>query len=741
MTTAFDTDTTTDISGFATSHVPAVFHRLRMSRHLAWFGWPIAYAVGTLLLTVLGSGTTLMAARLLDPVQFGTFALLTSLFTYASRADLGMSQLADKRIPGKSNTIAAQAGLEILVTLWLVGGIALVASISMVLLVDRLGADLPIVGATFAIVGGIMGMIANGPATLFRAASRVWEFTVLALILQIAMTVPRLAGLLLGGVDGSFVAVAIYYTLCAVLLARPLPHLKKRPPLASMVQAALPLFAFNASWIFYLSANRWISSVLSSPHDLGLLSFGASLAMIGLGVMAAIAQVRYPKMLARMSGQSLQKDSAVVEREVFVVTLALGLVALCAVFASERVIATIFPAYTEAVPATIALAVSCVSLGAMVWIVPMIIVRSRSPGLDSLKLFAVGFGTLLVAMTIGNSLAGIAGQAWGNVAAGLLMLAAMVTLMCRLGMLTVIASRRIVGLQGIVATILAFLAFFGSGHAAAVKPEPVQTSVAGWKAIFKDDFLTLDLQAGGKGTWKPFYPWGARNNASNREMEYYVDPRPGGDNAALQALTPFAIDNGILAIRASKIPENLRAHAGGFAYASGMLTTAGRFSFTYGRVEIRARMPSGKGLWPAFWLLPADRTWPPEIDVFEVLGHDTRTLHVTAHSSLDIPAGARSAQKGTELVTADLSDDFHVYGVTWTEDNLVWSLDDQIVFSTPTPPDMHKPMYLLVNLAVGGSWPGSPDASTRLPANLLVDWIQVKQPEVRNAVQEKGTTQ
>lgn len=117
-----------------------------------------------------------------------------------------------------------------------------------------------------------MGMIANGPATLFRAASKVWEFTVLALILQIAMTVPRLAGLVLGGVDGSFAAVAIYYTLCAVLLARPLPRLKKRPPLASMAQAALPLFAFNASWTFYLSANRWISSVLSSPHDLGLLS-------------------------------------------------------------------------------------------------------------------------------------------------------------------------------------------------------------------------------------------------------------------------------------------------------------------------------------------------------------------------------------------------------------------------------------------------------------------------------------
>ncbi|MFT4180403.1 MAG: family 16 glycosylhydrolase [Rhizobium sp.] len=741
MTTAFDTNQTPEISGFATSRVPAVFYRLRVSRRLAWFGWPITYAVGTLLLTMLGSGTTLMAARLLDPVQFGTFALLTSLFTYASRADLGMSQLADKRIPGRSNDVAAHAGLEILVTLWIVGAIALAGSLSIVLLVDGFGMDLPVLGATFAIIGGITGMIANGPVTLFRAASRIWEFTVLALVLQLAMTVPRLAGLLLGGVDGSFAAVAIYYTLCALLLARPLPHLKKRPPLALMAKAALPLFAFNASWTFYLSANRWISSVLSSPHDLGLLSFGASLAMIGLGIMAAVAQVRYPKMLAKMSGQSVSKDSAVVEKEVLAVTLALGLIALCAVFVSDRTIATIFPAYMEAVPATIALAVSCVSLGAMVWIVPMIIVRSHSPGLDSMKLLGVGLGTLLIAMTIGNRVAGIDGQAWGNVAAGLLMLAAMVALMRRLGMLTMTASWRIVGLQGVLALALACLAFFGSAQAAAVKQTPAHAPIAGWKTIFTDNFSTLDLQANGKGTWKPFYPWGARSNDSNGEMEYYVDPRPNGDDAALQALAPFTIDKGILAIRASNIPENLRSHARGFAYASGMLTTSGRFSFTYGRVEIRARMPGGKGLWPAFWLLPADRTWPPEIDIFEVLGHDTRKLHVTAHSGVDVPNGARSAQKSAEIATTDLSRDFHVYGVTWTKDSLVWSLDGQTVFSTPTPPDMHKPMYLLVNLAVGGTWPGSPDTSTRLPANLFVDWIRVEQPELSNAVQEKGITQ
>lgn len=740
MTAALEMDGGVDMAGFATSHAPALFHRLKTSPRFAWLGRPLTYAFGTLLLTILGSGATLMVARLLDPEQFGTFALLTSLFTYASRADLGMSQLADKQIPGRPDAIAARAGLEILVTLWVAGLSVFAASILLVFLVDGFGGTLPIVGTILAIGGGIMGMIANGPVTIFRAASRVWEFTVLALILQIGMTIPRLGGLMFGGVTGSFAAVAAYYTICAILLARPLPLLTRRPPFMTMARIALPLFAFNAAWVLYLGANRWVSSALSTPRDLGLFSFAASLAMIGLGVMATIAQVRYPKMLARMDGRMPERDSAIVERELLLVTVGLGIIGVVAVLVAERVIDLAFPAYDAATPAAIALAVACVPLGTMVWLVPMIIVRSASPGLDAMKLAAVGIGTLTVCMAAGNYFAGIDGQAWGNAIAALLMLSAMAWLMFRLGMVTGGALGRIVGVQTLALAALALLTFLQPAQATTAADKPSATPV-GWKMVFEDNFSTLDLQSASKGTWQPFYPWGSRTNETNKELQYYVDPRAGGDSAAIQALAPYKIENGVLAIRASKIPEKLRAQSGGLGYASGLINTAGRFAFTYGSVEIRARMPQGRGLWPAFWLLPADRTWPPEIDVFEVLGNDTTTLHTTVHSALGIHPGAQSAQSGHETRTSDLSKDFHVYGMTWTKEKLVWSLDGKTIFESPTPTDLHKPMYLVLNLAVGGSWPGSPDATTQLPASLLVDWIRVRQADDGDTVTEKGNTQ
>ncbi|TCR73226.1 family 16 glycosylhydrolase [Rhizobium sp. BK376] len=740
MTAAFAPDSEPERPAFAASRAPALFDRLSMSKRWAWLGQPATYAIGALVLTLLGSGATLMAPRLLDPTAFGTFALLTSLFTYAGRADLGLSQLADKQIPGRQTTVAARAALEILNTLWVVGMVVLAATLPLVFLLTGGGATLPLLGTVLAIGGGIMAMIANGPVTLYRASSRVWEFTVLALILQLGMTVPRLAGLMFGGVTGSFAALAAYYTLCALLFARPLPMLTQRPSFMSMARLALPLFAFNASWVFYLSANRWVSSTLSSPHDLGLFSFGASLAMIGLGLMSTIAQVRYPKLLARMIDRSPQRDAVIIERELLRVALGLAVIALVSIVAAGRVIAFAFPAYEEATPATIALAVSCIPLGTMVWIVPMIIVRSTRPGRDALMLTVVGLVTLVVGMAAGNYLAGIEGQAWGNVAAALLMLAAMAILMYRLGMVTLMACGRIIGVQALILAILAFLSFLHPAQAAGSDTEAAAPAAV-WKTVFTDDFSTLDLRSNGKGMWQPYYPTGERTNAGNKELEYYVDPRPNQDSTAIQALKPYSVENGVLTIRASEIPQDLRSQSKGLRYASGLLNTAGRFSFTYGSVEIRAKVPAGRGLWPAFWLLPEDRTWPPEIDVFEILGHEPGTLHVTAHSGLHIPAGAGSAQTGRAIRVGDLSRDFHVYGMTWTKDKIVWSLDGKQVFKAATPKDLNKPMFLVLNLAVGGSWPGSPDSTTKLPASLLVDWIRVRQPDDGKSDQDKGIIQ
>jgi beta-glucanase (GH16 family) len=167
-------------------------------------------------------------------------------------------------------------------------------------------------------------------------------------------------------------------------------------------------------------------------------------------------------------------------------------------------------------------------------------------------------------------------------------------------------------------------------------------------------------------------------------------------------------------------------------YLSGALNTY-PFSQTYGYFEITARVPSGDGLWPAFWLLPVDQAWPPEIDIAEILGGDSRTAYFSLHS-LDLAwvhAEPHSYNNSTTTDSSsnagDLSQQFHRYAVDWQPDFITFYLDDAIVGRHATPRDMNKPFYLIVNLAVGGpgSWPGPISRQTRFPAELAIRSIKI----------------
>lgn len=705
---------------------PSAYLVARRLTTMRWLGNPIAYAFGAITLTALSAGTTMIAPRLLDPAAFGAFALLTSLFNYAGGADLGLSQLADRRIAGRQEGVADIA-VAIMQTRWLVGGLALVVLLPVSVAAAHF-AETPIspLATALAVGGGIAAMISNGPISLFRAASKTWDFTFMAFILHAGMTVPRLMGLLFGGVTGCFAALAVWYVCCVAFFSRPArPSLQLLPALP-ILRAALPLFVFHACWLVFITINRWISSFLSSPFELGFFSFGAALATIGLSLLSMFGQLRYPRLLPRIRSAELSEASALTEREMIMLSLAMIAIAVIAKLLTQPAVFLAFPGYEAAVPPTIVLAVACVPLGVLAWTMPMVIMMTAMPIRDALIVFVPAFIVLVAAMAVGHRLAGIEGQAWGFAAASFLLLVNTCLIMCKLGMLTGGAVARIVGMQGAAAAMLVAVSVLMPPYARAGAIHSLAGQSENWPIVFHDDFESLDLRSGSQGLWEPHYPWGGRTNSGNEEQQYYVDPRPGMDVAEVQALAPFEISEGHLTITASKVPPQMREATDGQPYASGLLTTIDRFSFTYGLVEIRARIPSGRGLWPAFWLLPADRTWPPELDVFEVLGHDTRTLYVTVHSGIDAPADGGSAQAGRHMRTADLSRDLHVYGAAWTPERIVWFLDGKAVHEVQTPADMHKPMFLVVNLAVGGLWPGSPDHETTFPNSLVVDWIRVR---------------
>ena len=161
--------------------------------------------------------------------------------------------------------------------------------------------------------------------------------------------------------------------------------------------------------------------------------------------------------------------------------------------------------------------------------------------------------------------------------------------------------------------------------------------------------------------------------------------------------------------------NKLSAQLGGYRYFSGLISSQPSFAQTYGYFEMRAKIPRGKGLWPAFWMLPADFSWPPELDVMESIG-DPSAYYTTAHSAVTKMAAG--------LKTDIAPDAFHTFAVAWDEKQIVWYVDGREVNRQPTPPDMHKPMYLVANLAVGGNWPGSPDGATRFPARMTIDYIR-----------------
>lgn len=233
----------------------------------------------------------------------------------------------------------------------------------------------------------------------------------------------------------------------------------------------------------------------------------------------------------------------------------------------------------------------------------------------------------------------------------------------------------------------------------------------------------------GGGTWRTNYGYkwtnidDRRNHTlvDNGEEQLYVDKGFRGSCSTSPGLNPFSIKQGVLQITAERSRNSCLY---GYKYTSGLITSEATFTQTYGYFEMRAKLPAGRGLWPAFWLLPADKSWPPEIDIMEILSHDLTTLYTTLHTN-ETGTHTKSDIPATKIPNSSF--DFHTYAVDWGPQETVFYFDDKEIGRRPTPADMNKPFFLLINLAVGGYWPGSPTALTKFPATYQVDWVRVWQ--------------
>lgn len=221
-------------------------------------------------------------------------------------------------------------------------------------------------------------------------------------------------------------------------------------------------------------------------------------------------------------------------------------------------------------------------------------------------------------------------------------------------------------------------------------PEP-----SGWELIWHDEFDGDEID---------FLKWTVveRENSFNNELQYYVSE-------------DVYLKDGCLRLRSLK-----RAYGSKY-YTSGLVYTKHKFFCQYGRFEINAKLPYGKGLWPAHWMLPEDETWPPEIDIMEYLGHQRNTIYMTNHW---LENGKHKGNGGSYTGPYDYSADFHSFALEWEADSLRWYIDG-VLRHASTEGIPHKPFFIILNTAVGGEWPGDPDETTSWPQYHDIDYVRV----------------
>jgi beta-glucanase (GH16 family) len=278
--------------------------------------------------------------------------------------------------------------------------------------------------------------------------------------------------------------------------------------------------------------------------------------------------------------------------------------------------------------------------------------------------------------------------------------------------------------QIVVLTGVAFLGLGGAGAGSvqgqpptpAVEPAAAATGGSPWRLVWSDEFDTDGLpdpkkwgyDVGGHG-------WG------NEELQHYTEGR----------LENARVEDGHLVIEARREPWE------GREYTSARLVTRDRAAWQYGRIEVRARLPAGRGTWPAIWMLPkgfefGKGVWPDEgeIDIMEHVGYDEGLVHGTVHCKKYYHKLGN--QKGAQIRVPDATTAFHEYALQWYPDRIEALMDGTLYFTYPnegTGPDawpFDKPFYLILNIAVGGSWGGARGVDPDVyPQRLVVDYVRV----------------
>jgi beta-glucanase (GH16 family) len=241
------------------------------------------------------------------------------------------------------------------------------------------------------------------------------------------------------------------------------------------------------------------------------------------------------------------------------------------------------------------------------------------------------------------------------------------------------------------------------------------TSYPGMTLVWQDEFDSGSLNT---NYWTHEIGNG-QNGWGNQELQYY---RPEN--------TSFVDGNMVISAKAELY--------GGRSYTSSRIITRDKKTVKFGRIDIRAVAPKGQGLWPALWMLGENfgsTGWPAcgEIDIMELVGHQPNRVHGTVHFGNQATGHQQNGASRSLSGTATFADEYHVFSIVWKEDMIQWFVDDVLYHTvtpattTPAPYPFNQPFFFIFNVAVGGQWPGSPNATTNFPQHFIIDYVRVFQ--------------
>ena len=250
-----------------------------------------------------------------------------------------------------------------------------------------------------------------------------------------------------------------------------------------------------------------------------------------------------------------------------------------------------------------------------------------------------------------------------------------------------------------------------SEPAPAPAPAPAaQPPPTGMRVAFSEDFAGSSLDT---SKWDTCYPWANSGtgctNFGNNEMEWYLPEQAQVSGGALH----------LVATQEPTAGSTRSGQPASYPWRSGIVTTYHSLEFTYGYIEVVARVPGGDGFWPTLWLLPQSQAYPPEIDFEESYGNDTFAMFPNFHST------TTGQHQGSVRFATDMSAGFHTYAVDWEPGSLTYYADGKVVHTYNGSDVPSERMYVLANLAISGVYP--PSASTPTSASLDIDRVRVYQ--------------